>query len=407
MTEILKLKNVSKFYYEIEKNISIFFPFLKKEHKNKKIILKDINFSVKSGESIGLIGQNGAGKSTLLKIISNTLKPSCGKIEVIGKTASILELGMGFNHELSGCQNAYHAMALMGFNKSQIDEKIEQIKEFSELDEYFNKPIRVYSSGMQMRLAFAVVTANRPDILIIDEALSVGDVYFQHKSFQKIHEFKTLGTTLIIVSHDASAIKAICDRVILIEKGEILKDGEPEAVLDFYNALISKKEEVSILQKKDKNGKTITVSGNSKANIYSLELLDMQNQKMEFIEVSKPIKLIAKVIANEDLDSLVFGYQIKNRFSQIIYGTNSFHLNQDLKNIKKGDKFEFIFEFLANFGVGSFSISVAIHSQANHLQNNYEWIDNAIVFSIVNTTKPEFIGLAYIEPKFKMEKISG
>ena len=406
---ILSVQNICKTYLDYESNFKRFASWFSKnkEEKNVKTVLKDVSFDVGAGEVVGLIGQNGAGKSTLLKIISRTLKPSSGRVTSGAKISSILELGMGFHGDLTGRQNAYQSCSLMGYSKEQIDEIITYIEDFAEIGEYFDYPVRIYSSGMQMRLAFSVVTANRPDILIIDEALSVGDVYFQHKSFDKIKEFKSLGTTLIIVSHDSGAIKSICDRVILLEKGQILKDGEPEAVLDYYNALISKKQDVQISQITLQNGKTATVSGNKKACIKNVEILDAAGKKIQNLEVGKKIKLKVTVLANENLPSLVLGYQIKNRFSQVVYGTNTYHLKQALKNLKKGEEYDFSFEFDANLGVGSFSVTIALHDSDNHLQNNYEWRDNAIIFNVVNFSKPDFVGLAYLEPSLEIKRING
>lgn len=406
---ILSVQNICKTYLDYESNFKRFASWFSKnkEEKNVKTVLKDVSFDVGAGEVVGLIGQNGAGKSTLLKIISRTLKPSSGRVTSGAKISSILELGMGFHGDLTGRQNAYQSCSLMGYSKEQIDEIITYIEDFAEIGEYFDYPVRIYSSGMQMRLAFSVVTANRPDILIIDEALSVGDVYFQHKSFDKIKEFKSLGTTLIIVSHDSGAIKSICDRVILLEKGQILKDGEPEAVLDYYNALISKKQDVQISQITLQNGKTATVSGNKKACIKNVEILDAAGKKIQNLEVGKKIKLKVTVQANENLPSLVLGYQIKNRFSQVVYGTNTYHLKQALKNLKKGEEYDFSFEFDANLGVGSFSVTIALHDSDNHLQNNYEWRDNAIIFNVVNFSKPDFVGLAYLEPSLEIKRING
>ena len=406
---ILSVQNICKTYLDYESNFKRFASWFSKnkEEKNVKTVLKDVSFDVGAGEVVGLIGQNGAGKSTLLKIISHTLKPSSGRVTSSAKISSILELGMGFHGDLTGRQNAYQSCSLMGYSKEQIDEIIAYIEDFAEIGEYFDYPVRIYSSGMQMRLAFSVVTANRPDILIIDEALSVGDVYFQHKSFDKIKEFKSLGTTLIIVSHDSGAIKSICDRVILLEKGQILKDGEPEAVLDYYNALISKKQDVQISQITLQNGKTATVSGNKKACIKNVEILDAAGKKIQNLEVGKKIKLKVTVQANENLPSLVLGYQIKNRFSQVVYGTNTYHLKQALKNLKKGEEYDFGFEFDANLGVGSFSVTIALHDSDNHLQNNYEWRDNAIIFNVVNFSKPDFVGLAYLEPSLEIKRING
>jgi len=406
---ILSVQNICKTYLDYESNFKRFASWFSKnkEEKNVKTVLKDVSFDVGAGEVVGLIGQNGAGKSTLLKIISRTLKPSSGRVTSGAKISSILELGMGFHGDLTGRQNAYQSCSLMGYSKEQIDEIIAYIEDFAEIGEYFDYPVRIYSSGMQMRLAFSVVTANRPDILIIDEALSVGDVYFQHKSFDKIKKFKSLGTTLIIVSHDSGAIKSICDRVILLEKGQILKDGEPEAVLDYYNALISKKQDVQISQITLQNGKTATVSGNKKACIKNVEILDAAGKKIQNLEVGKKIKLKVTVQANENLPSLVLGYQIKNRFSQVVYGTNTYHLKQALKNLKKGEEYDFSFEFDANLGVGSFSVTIALHDSDNHLQNNYEWRDNAIIFNVVNFSKPDFVGLAYLEPSLEIKRING
>ena len=405
---ILSVQNICKTYLDYESNFKRFASWFSKnkEEKNVKTVLKDVSFDVGAGEVVGLIGQNGAGKSTLLKIISHTLKPSSGRVTSSAKISSILELGMGFHGDLTGRQNAYQSCSLMGYSKEQIDEIIAYIEDFAEIGEYFDYPVRIYSSGMQMRLAFSVVTANRPDILIIDEALSVGDVYFQHKSFDKIKEFKSLGTTLIIVSHDSGAIKSICDRVILLEKGQILKDGEPEAVLDYYNALISKKQDVQISQVALENGKTATISGNKKACIKNVEILDASGKKIQNLEVGKKIKLKVTVQANENLPSLVLGYQIKNRFSQVVYGTNTYHLKQALKNLKKGEEYDFSFEFDANLGVGSFSVTIALHDSDNHLQNNYEWRDNAIIFNVVNFSKPDFVGLAYLEPSLEIKRIN-
>ena len=406
---ILSVQNICKTYLDYESNFKRFASWFSKnkEEKNVKTVLKDVSFDVGAGEVVGLIGQNGAGKSTLLKIISHTLKPSSGRVTSGAKISSILELGMGFHGDLTGRQNAYQSCSLMGYSKEQIDEIIAYIEDFAEIGEYFDYPVRIYSSGMQMRLAFSVVTANRPDIRIIDEALSVGDVYFQHKSFEKIKEFKSLGTTLIIVSHDSGAIKSICDRVILLEKGQILKDGEPEAVLDYYNALISKKQDVQISQIALENGKTATISGNKKACIKNVEILDAAGKKIQNLEVGKKIKLKVTVQANENLPSLVLGYQIKNRFSQVVYGTNTYHLKQALKNLKKGEEYDFSFEFDANLGVGSFSVTLALHDSDNHLQNNYEWRDNAIIFNVVNFSKLDFVGLAYLEPSLEIKRING
>ncbi|HDZ9478235.1 TPA: ABC transporter ATP-binding protein, partial [Vibrio cholerae] len=250
MSNVLEVSNVGKSFHEYSSElhrVASWFGFNLKpvvEHQ----ILDGINFSLSSGEAVGIVGRNGAGKSTLLKMITGTLKPTRGNIKVIGRISAILELGMGFHPDLTGRQNAYHSAGLMGFTQQQIDSVINDLEAFAEIGEYFDQPVRTYSSGMQMRVAFAVVTAFRPEILIVDEALSVGDAYFQHKSLNRIREFQKQGTTLLFVSHDKGSIQAVCDRAILLEKGTIIKDGNPEEVMDFYNALIAQGENNNIEQ---------------------------------------------------------------------------------------------------------------------------------------------------------------
>jgi lipopolysaccharide transport system ATP-binding protein len=237
---VLQVSNLGKAYrqYDSELNrVASWFGFPTKP-ASEHWVLRGISFAVTSGEAVGIVGQNGAGKSTLLKLITGTQKPTQGDIAINGRVAAILELGMGFNPEFTGRQNAYHAAGLMGFQHSDIEGIMPEIEAFAEIGEYFDQPVNTYSSGMQMRVAFAVVTAFRPEILIVDEALSVGDTYFQHKSFNRIREFQKQGTTLLIVSHDPGAIQSLCDRAILLEGGVVIKDGNPEEVMDYYNALV-------------------------------------------------------------------------------------------------------------------------------------------------------------------------
>jgi lipopolysaccharide transport system ATP-binding protein len=241
-------------------------------------VLKHISFELGAGEAIGLVGQNGAGKSTLLKMITGTLQPSEGTVQVNGRIAAILELGMGFNPELTGRQNVYHAAGLMGFNASQINGAIDDIEAFAEIGEYFDHAVRTYSSGMQMRVAFSVATAFRPEILIIDEALSVGDSYFQHKSFGRIKEYQKAGTTLLIVSHDRGSIQALCSRAILLDGGTIIKDGPPEEVMDYYNAIIAQKENSVVEVNTLADGGRQTKSGSGKASIDSVTLYNTDHQ---------------------------------------------------------------------------------------------------------------------------------
>ncbi|MDA8503640.1 ABC transporter ATP-binding protein [Citrobacter sp. Awk 2] len=366
-----------------------------------KWILNDISFEVAPGEALGVIGINGAGKSTLLKLITGTTKPTTGNIEISGRVAALLELGMGFHPDFTGRQNAYMAGQLLGITAEKITELMPEIEAFAEIGDYIDQPVRVYSSGMQVRLAFSVATAIRPDVLIIDEALSVGDAYFQHKSFERIRQYRAMGTTLLLVSHDKQAIQSICDRAILLNKGRIEMEGEPEAVMDFYNALLADKQNQSIRQLEN-NGKTQTVSGTGEVTISSVKFYDENQNITECIAVGKRVRLEVNISVEADIPELVVGYLIKDRLGQPVYGTNTHHLKQTLTLLKRGDKRSFIFSFDANLGIGSYSIAIALHSSNTHLTKNYEWRDLAVVFNVINIEKNEFVGVAWLPPELEI-----
>ncbi len=317
----IKVHNVGKAYKQYASKtgrlLEWISPFNTVKHK-LKWILQNISFHVEPGEALGIIGINGAGKSTLLKLITGTAKPTCGEIALDGRVAALLELGMGFHSDFTGRQNVYMSGQLLGMSVEKITELMPEIEAFAEIGDYIDQPVRVYSSGMQVRLAFSVATAIRPDILIVDEALSVGDAYFQHKSFERIREFRKLGTTLLLVSHDKQAIQSICDRAILLNKGRVEMEGEPEAVMDYYNALLADKQNVSIRQVEN-NGKLQTLSGSGEATITDISLLSTEGESIEVVAVGQPVNLQVKVHVNEAVPELVVGYLIKDRLGQPVF----------------------------------------------------------------------------------------
>jgi lipopolysaccharide transport system ATP-binding protein len=351
-------------------------------------VLQDIGFSVGEAEAIGIVGRNGAGKSTLLKMIAGTMRPSMGTVHVKGKVAAILELGMGFNPELTGRQNAYHASGMMGFQRSETDAVIDEIAEFSELKDYFGQPLRVYSSGMQMRLAFAVATAVRPDVLIVDEALAVGDAYFQHKSMERIRAFREQGTALILVSHDKAAVQSLCDRAILLEGGRLVLDGTPESVLDYYNALLALQENETIETERLDGGRVRTISGSRKAAIEKVILKDAKGTTIDTIKVSSELVLEIAVRVNKPLPRLVLGYAIKDRLGQTLYGTNTHYSNQVLDALREGEQITYRIRFPVMLGPGSYSIALSLSAGESHMEENYEWRDLAALFNVVNHEAP-------------------
>ncbi len=356
-------------------------------------VLKGLNFSVQPGESLGIIGQNGAGKSTLLKIITGSTLPSEGIITINGRIAALLELGMGFHPDFSGRQNAITACQIMGISLEKIHQILPSIIEFSELEDYINQPIRIYSSGMQMRLAFSVATAIRPEILIVDEALSVGDAYFQHKSMSRIRQFRDQGTTLLFVSHDPGAVKSLCDRAILLDQGVIIKDAVPDTVFDYYNAMIAKKEkDEEIKQIEKETGKSYTRSGNKKAEILSVEMLDQSAKICRAFQVNDEAIIRIKIRYNEAIDDATLGILIRDRLGNDIFGTNTH--NQKYSLPEKVGEVSIDFKLQLNLGVGHYSITVASHTFLTHLEDNHDWWDQAVVFQVIPNNEAAFVGVA-------------
>jgi lipopolysaccharide transport system ATP-binding protein len=372
-------------------------PFRKTRH-TLKWVLQDLNFTVNPGDALGVIGINGAGKSTLLKMITGTTQPTTGSVDITGRAAALLELGMGFHPEFTGRQNVLMAGQLLGLTFENITCLMPHIEDFAEIGEYIDQPVRIYSSGMQMRLAFSVATALRPDILIVDEALSVGDSYFQHKSFARIREFREQGTTLLMVSHDKAAIQSICNRAILLDAGRLVMEGDPEAVLDYYNAITNDGQKRAITQTVRKDGRVETTSGTGEVKLIEVALLDEKKAPIDIVAIGQQVTLSVKAICNVPLEGLVVGYMIRDRTGQPVFGTNTAQLEIPIRSLSVNEEIRLSFAFQANLGPGSYSVTIAFHAGRSHFVENYEWRDNVLIFSAVNIDKPEFIGVAWIPP---------
>lgn len=378
-------------------------PFQGPQHK-LKWILQDISFTVQPGQAVGLIGINGAGKSTLLKLITGTTQPTTGHVHLEGRVAALLELGMGFHPDFTGRQNVYMAGQLIGMSVEEITRLMPQIEAFAEIGEYMDQPVRVYSSGMQMRVAFSVATAVRPDILIVDEALSVGDTYFQHKSFDRIRQFRREGTTLLLVSHDKQAIQSVCDSAILLDAGRLARQGNPEEIMDYYNAMIADRENSMLQLNARDDGKLQVVSGTGEATVADIALLDAEGKRVEVIDVGQDVTLQVTVEARAGIPRMVLGYMIKDRLGQAMFGTNTHLKELPLQDVQPGERITFRFRFDANLGAGTYSVATAIVSTETHLVNNYEWRDLALVFTVVNMRRPYFEGSAFIDPAIEIDR---
>ena len=407
---ILSVAAVGKRYAAWSSNLKRFaswfnLPF---EPESEFWAVQDVSFALKRGEALALIGQNGAGKSTLLKMVTGTVRPTVGNVSVRGRVSAILELGLGFNPEFTGRENVYQAGGLMGFSREELTRLMEEISAFAEIGEFFDEPLRVYSSGMQARLAFSLVTAVRPDILIVDEVLSVGDSYFQHKSFDRIRQFKSDGTAILFVSHSMGEVRSLCERVLLFDKGLIIRDGPADEVVDYYNALTAEKEnnKLSVEQRRRKEGWVYTRSGTFEVTATEIELLDAKTREpVATAQVGQD--LIARLVARAEADipRLVLGYMLRDRTGHIVWGTNTWHTSQVMEDVSAGDMVLFELHLTCLLGPGSYSLSPALVSSDTHIDDNYEWQDNAIVFDVINHDKRSFIGSSWLDIEFEIRRI--
>lgn len=360
-------------------------------------VLRDITFAVAPGEAVGIIGHNGAGKSTLLKIITGTTQPSEGVVAVAGQVAALLELGMGFHPDFTGRENVFMAGQLLGHSRATLEQHFAAIAAFAEIGDYMDQPVRTYSSGMQVRLAFSVATVIRPDILIVDEALSVGDAYFQHKSFARIRQFRDCGTTLLFVSHSPGAVKTLCNRAILLEQGRVARDGSPDDVLDYYNALIAQQEaNQRIREIAADDQKTNIRSGNQAAII---DAVDMRSGdwSTRAVRVGDPVRFRVDMTINADIEELTVGLLIRDRLGNDVFGTNTWHLDASRHQLRSGERCRVEFELPElNLGVGHYSISFALHSGSAHVANNYDWWNRALIFQVLPGNGFQAIGVSYL-----------
>ena len=366
--------------------------------------LREVSFALAARESLGIIGMNGAGKSTLLKILSGTTLPTEGDFEVHGRVAALLELGIGIHPEFTGWQNALLACQLLGLDEPTIERSLPWIRDFSELGDHMDAPVRTYSTGMQVRLAFSTATAVRPDVLIVDEALAVGDAYFQHKSMSRIREFQREGTSLLFVTHDPAAVKTLCDRAILLDRGRLLRDGPPDTVYDFYNALIARKElDAAIEQTPTENGWT-TRSGSRDAEIESVEVTDLAGLATRTFASGESARIVCRARIRRALPTPTVGFVIRDRFGNDVFGSNTHHLGLRSEDCRAGDSLHVAFEVDLCLGAGSYSVSVALHAADSHVEANYDWWDRALVFDVLPDPAASFAGIARLPVQARLTR---
>lgn len=349
--------------------------------------LKSISFEVNQGEFFGIVGRNGSGKSTLLKIIAGIYKPSQGTVKVHGRLVPFIELGVGFNPELTGRENVFLNGALLGFNRREIARKYESIVEFAELERFMDQKLKNYSSGMQVRLAFSVATVlAESDILLIDEVLAVGDADFQRKCFEYFRELKKKGKTVVFVSHDMNAVREYCDRAILVEGGEIVSAGSSDSVAKEYNRLfVPKQGDDGDNNSANKDGKW----GNGKADITSIKHKKSITEEDSYIDITYAFTI------KDKLEGVVVGFAIKNQVGQSICGTNSLIVkDKHLKTITSGSH-KVTWRVPNIFNDGRYYVEPAI-SQADNM-DVCVWWDEASEFSVTNEYRTPYITSPKIE----------
>lgn len=405
---VIKVENLSKVYKLYNKPIDrlkeSLNPFKKKYHHDF-YALKDINFEIKKGEAVGIIGKNGSGKSTLLKILTGVLTPSSGSYTVNGKVSALLELGTGFNQELTGIENIYFSGTIMGYTKDEMDRKVDDILSFADIGEFIKQPVKTYSSGMFVRLAFAVAINVDPEILIVDEALSVGDVRFQQKCFAKFESFKEREKTILFVTHATDLVKMYCGSAILLNDGKIEEIGQPKDVVNTYLRLmrdmdlndVNKSSENKNIEERNQNcdlqdiEKSIWYNpneykyGTGETVFTKVKICDDDGKYKQDFEIGSYINLYVELLANEDSDTLYLGYGVRNIQGQdlIVFNGTPKYDNFPIDNVRKGNTYNFKIRFKASLIPNDYTIALAIAKVQENEIVNLQIRYDVLIFKII------------------------
>ena len=371
----IEVRKVSKLYKLYEKPGDRLKESLGLSRKKKYVehyALNEVDFKVDRGETVGIIGTNGAGKSTILKIITGVLNPTGGEVEINGRISALLELGAGFNMEYTGLENIYLNGTMMGFEREEIDRRLEAILSFADIGEFIGQPVKTYSSGMFVRLAFAVAINIDPEILIVDEALSVGDVFFQAKCYKKFEDFKKLGKTILFVSHDLGSVAKYCDRVILLDRGKKLMEGEPKPVIDTYKKLLvhqmePEPEETTVQEFRVeienwkghlKQNPDCVEYGNGTAKIVDYALVDEKGRITDSISKGELFRIKYKVVFQKAVEDPIFAFTIKDLKGTEISGTNTMYERIFVDKVQAGETRVVCFEQRLDLQGGEYLISL-------------------------------------------------
>src|SRR5438477_4460367 len=403
----IRFENVSKSYPIYDSpgdRLKELVTFNRLEFHRNFWALHDVSFEVARGETFCVIGENGSGKSTLLQLVAGILQPSSGTIEVNGRVSALLELGAGFNPEFTGRDNVYLNGAILGLSTREIDARYRDIEEFAEIGDFINRPVKTYSSGMVVRLAFAVAINVDPEILLVDEALAVGDIYFRQRCMRKVHELRQRGITILFVSHAVSDVKAIGDRVLWLDHGRMIDVGEPDQVVSKYLAAMTEKDSTYLLRKAGPAGadgrsqrlgpvhapevvETIPNIdhryGDGRAQVIGIAVLDEQGRALQMLDPGSRILVRISVRAMQDLPMPIVGFMLRNQLGIDFSGTNTAREGYELPPMQAGDVFTVDFYLhLPELYPASFSFSPAIADGTLTAYRMCDWIDNAIALQM-------------------------
>ncbi len=397
--EVRDVKKIYKLYDKPQDRMKEAFGFGKKKIHKLHYALNGVSLNIYRGETVGIIGTNGSGKSTILKIITGVLNPTQGKVQVNGRISALLELGAGFNMEYNGIENVYLNGTMMGFSEKEIDEKLPGILEFADIGDYVYQPVKTYSSGMFVRLAFAVAINIDPEILIVDEALSVGDVFFQAKCYHKFEEFKEMGKTIVFVSHDLSSISKYCDRVFLLNKGNLLGEGSPKKMIDAYKrVLVGQYEAVEknqeLLEDDDVRRAAQAASkgenphlleyGTKQAEIVEYYITDDQGVRTTAVIKGTVFTLHMKVKFRDTIPAPIFAFSFKNVTGTEITGTNSMIEKSFLDSVEAGAVKEISFTQKMSLQGGEYLLSLGVTGYNKDVFEVYHRLYDALNVTVVS-----------------------
>jgi len=417
----IKVENLTKVYHLYNKPQDrlkeALNPF-KKTYHHDFYAMNDVSFEIKKGETVGIVGKNGAGKSTLLKMITGVLTPTSGNIEVHGRIASLLELGAGFNPEMNGIENIYLNGTLMGFSKEEMEPKIDAILAFADIGEFIYQPVKMYSSGMFARLAFSVSINVDPDILIVDEALSVGDLAFQMKCFKKFQDFQDEGRTILFVTHALDTVIRYCSRGIVIDGGEKVYEGSSKDAIDsfkkvlsgdFYEADLEKKKkhiyhsnDENLLKHAFKEYKEIDIYGNGKAHIIDYGTLDAKKNPSDILDYNAPFTIVMKVRFTEHIENPIFAFTLKDARGLEITGTNTYMKHLITGTYEKDNEVTIKFEQKANLQLGKYALSLGCVNLNENGVEVYNRIYDAMLFEIIGSE--QMVGFYDLQSNISVDK---